>query len=288
MTEMNDRVVMPYRQPTGDLWELFRAQSHMSKWHNYFAVYERELDPWRECQPKVLEIGVRHGGSLALWRDYFGEGATIVGVDIDPACAQYDRGDEGIHVHIGDQGDREFMRNVATMMGPFDIVIDDGSHMTSHQIATLATVYPTMAENGVYIIEDVHSNVWDNFVNTESTLLDISKQMIDEAYEPYAPRDKSMVTFGDFAVGGAVQRDGVVTSWFAANTFAIRHYDSMVVFERGLRSAPVNEDKDLVVLTVIEGGAGHVAKKSDLVDYMPKPPAVPKGGEHNEQGQPGE
>ena len=158
-------------------------------------------------------------------------------------------------------------------MGPFDIVIDDGSHVTSHQIGTFATVYPTIAVNGVYIVEDLHSNVWDDFVNTESTLLDISKQMIDEIYEPYAPRTGDQVSFSDYYVDGPVYRDGVVTSWFAANTFAIRHYDSMVVFERGLRSAPVNEDKDMVILTVIEGGAGAV----------PEAPPVPKGGEHENE-----
>ena len=49
--------------------------------NGYLPRYDRQLALWVDQAPVLLEIGVRSGGSLRLWRDYFPRG-TIVGVDI--------------------------------------------------------------------------------------------------------------------------------------------------------------------------------------------------------------
>lgn len=57
------------------------------KWHHYLPIYERYFAPYKSLKPRFLEIGVSKGGSLSLWREYFGPDAVIFGIDIDPSCA---------------------------------------------------------------------------------------------------------------------------------------------------------------------------------------------------------
>src|SRR5690606_38439568 len=58
------------------------------KWVHYLNLYERYLSQFRDREPVVLEIGVSDGGSLEIWREFFGPTATICGIDVNPHCAQ--------------------------------------------------------------------------------------------------------------------------------------------------------------------------------------------------------
>ena len=92
-------------------------------------------------RPIVLEIGVCAGGSLWMWREYFPT-SEITGIDIDPMCTQFEG--EGVNVCIGDQTDSEFLREVGTKYGPFDVVIDDGGHAGFQVVTSLeAAVVPS-------------------------------------------------------------------------------------------------------------------------------------------------
>lgn len=102
--------------------------------------------------PKVLEIGVSHGGSLQLWKEYFGPGARITGFDIDPRCRDFV--EPQIEVYTVDQSDSRELARLSQILGPFDIVIDDGSHVLEHQEGSFTTLWPNT--EGVYLIEDCH------------------------------------------------------------------------------------------------------------------------------------
>ena len=128
------------------------------KWHHYFAIYERFFAPFRGRPVQLLEIGVQRGGSMQMWRSYFGPSARIVGIDIDPACAAF--ADEGSQVFIGDQADADFLRHVLAQTGTPDLVIDDGGHTASQQIVAFETVYPQLKCPGVYLVEDTHTAFW--------------------------------------------------------------------------------------------------------------------------------
>ena len=101
----------------------------------------------------ILEIGVRRGGSLDVWKKYFGSDSTIVGIDIDPSCQRMQS--HGFHIHIGDQSDESFLEKVIGDYKEFDVVIDDGSHIGSHMIKSFEYIYPKMSANGIYVVEDV-------------------------------------------------------------------------------------------------------------------------------------
>lgn len=115
------------------------------------------VDPLRKCKNLVvLEIGVYSGGSLEMWRDYFGSEATIYGVDIEAACRTYES--PGTHILIGDQADPSFWRRVLAdgTLPPPDIVIDDGGHTPEQQRVTMEELLPRMRPGGVYLCEDIH------------------------------------------------------------------------------------------------------------------------------------
>ena len=122
------------------------------KWRQYFDAYERHLAKFVGRAPRLVEIGVYSGGSLGMWRDYFGEGAQVIGVDIEGACRAYEA--TGIEIVIGDQGSPEFWAAFTRDHRPLDIVIDDGGHEPGQQIATLEALLPHLREGGVYICED--------------------------------------------------------------------------------------------------------------------------------------
>jgi hypothetical protein len=118
----------------------------IDKWAHYFPIYERHFARYVNCGPRVLEIGIDHGGSLQMWKQYFGRDAEIVGVDVDPRCKEYE--EDRIEIHIADQCK-------LPDLGMFDIIIDDGSHICAHQSITFRNLWPKTG--GVYLIEDCHN-----------------------------------------------------------------------------------------------------------------------------------
>ncbi len=131
------------------LFDMFESHGgrQVDKWRHYFDIYEKHFERFRGKSPRVLELGVDHGGSLQLWKRYFGHGAEIIGVDIDPE-AMFE--ESQITTVCTDQTDPTIAAS-----GPFDIVIDDGSHNPEHQVASFDILWPRCT--GVYLIEDCHS-----------------------------------------------------------------------------------------------------------------------------------
>lgn len=89
-----------------------------------------------------------------MWREFFGDGCEIYGIDIEDACRVYRR--DGVEIHIGDQEDREFWRALWDEIPPVDIVIDDGGHKARQQIVTLEETLPHIRPGGVFVCEDIH------------------------------------------------------------------------------------------------------------------------------------
>lgn len=131
------------------LFDMFESHSgrQIDKWEHYFPIYEKHFARFRGKSPRVLELGVDHGGSLQLWKRYFGHGAEIIGVDIDPTT---EFSEPQIKTYVIDQ-----VSPIIADFGPFDIVIDDGSHQAEHQVLSFEYLWPRCT--GVYLIEDCHS-----------------------------------------------------------------------------------------------------------------------------------
>lgn len=126
-----------------------------SQFHNYLNFYESFMAPMREEPITLLEVGVFRGASLHMWRDYF-PNAKIVGVDIEPTAKRFES--ERVHVELADQSNLQHLAELSVKHGPFDIVIEDGSHMWEHQITSLRALFPFVKNGGYYVVEDLQTN----------------------------------------------------------------------------------------------------------------------------------
>merc|ERR1712037_640562 len=92
-----------------------------------------------------------------MWRSYFGRRLVLHGLDINPSCQFLQDRANKVFIHIGSQGNRTFLRDLAERLGPLDIVLDDASHESAHMRNAFEALYPKLSPNGVYIVEDVGS-----------------------------------------------------------------------------------------------------------------------------------
>lgn len=126
------------------------------KWLHYFDIYHRHCARFVGKEVHILEIGVLQGGSLDMWKAYFGPRCRVYGVDIDPQCKRFE--DERTTIFIGDQADPRFWENFRKAVPHLDIVIDDGGHRPRQQIATFEGTMPLLRPGGLYICEDTHNS----------------------------------------------------------------------------------------------------------------------------------
>lgn len=124
--------------------------------HNFLHLYEKHLLSSRDSPITLLEIGIHKGGSIRMWREYF-SAARIIGVDINPTCVALPNL-VGIETHVVDQSNVFDLMDLGRRCGPFDVIVDDGSHWWDHQIATLQVLFPMLNPGGIYILEDLDTS----------------------------------------------------------------------------------------------------------------------------------
>lgn len=127
------------------------------KWTQYFDAYHRHLQKFIGREVCVVEIGIYSGGSLGMWREYFGPRCHVHGIDIEESCRSY--AGDGVTIHIGDQADRSFWARFREQVPRVDVVIDDGGHTPEQQIVTLEETLEHIRPGGVHICEDVHGHL---------------------------------------------------------------------------------------------------------------------------------
>ena len=199
------------------LWSDFLTNDArlIHKWKHYFPIYERHFQHWVNRPLTFFEIGCGFGGSLQMWKRYFGPHVTVVGIDILPRCKEYE--EDQIAVRIGPQQDVSFLQSVIGEFGTPEIVLDDGSHMMNDLVTTFGFLYPKVAKNGVYMVEDVHTAYWDEYeggLRKPTTFIELCKNLIDELNADHS-------------------RNALQPTEFTQTTLSMHFYDSVVVFEKG-------------------------------------------------------
>lgn len=223
--------------PESDLTAIFESTEDVTKWAQYLPVYEAALAPFRDRPIRMLEIGVARGGSLRMWRRYLHPESTLVGLDIDPACRRFDAPQQGVHVRIGAQQDTGFLRGVVSEFGPFDVILDDGSHMTSHMVESFRYLFPNaLAAGGVYIVEDLHSNYWTAQRDSDLSFVDFAGWLVDAMHAHY----QLAAGEPDFRVGHPRRRQAFAVPLATVLLESVEFHDSIAVIRRadGRRELP--------------------------------------------------
>jgi hypothetical protein len=193
---------------------LNNAGKRLHKWTHYFDIYEKHLERFRGQSPVIIEIGVFGGGSLEMWREYFGPGCRVIGVDIKPECKAHEG--DGIEVFIGSQDDPDLLNSILSRYPEVDIVLDDGSHRMNHMIASFEFLYERLDPNGVYIVEDTltcYDKRYGGGLKRKGSFMEFVKDKLDELH--------------------AVHTNGALpVTPFTRSTDSVSCYDSVVVFER--------------------------------------------------------
>ncbi len=166
----------------------------------------------------LLEIGVGFGGSLQMWKSYFGKKARIIGIDIEPICKSVE--EKQIEVYIGSESDKTFLKDLKNKIPLLDILIDDGGHFMDQQITGFEEMFGHIKENGVYLIEDLCTSYWDEFnggYKKPGTFIEYSKNFIDNLNANHS-------------------REGhLIVNEFTKSVNSIHYYDNVLVIEKGRR-----------------------------------------------------
>ena len=212
--------------------------NRVDKWEHYLGMYQSELAPFidRGSPVRLLEIGVRNGGSLELWSKFLPPGSIVRGIDIDERIEGLTFESSNIAAMVGDATDRS---HIERLFGndTFDIIIDDGSHCSSDVISSFRWLYEHLSPGGKYVIEDLHCSYRPSYkggyrVNHSS--VEWLKHLIDALNADHIP-----------AIDRIPAEDKEIMAAFRTSVARVTFYDSVAVVEK-LRTEKVRPYRRLI------------------------------------------
>ena len=145
---------------------------------SYFPAYVELFGHLVDKKCTFIETGILDGGSLFMWRNWLGENARIVGVDLNPEALKWK--DEGFEIFIGDQADPAFWNATYSSIGNFDAILDDGGHQSFQQIITTLESIRACNSSCVVVVEDTATSFMKDFSSHgEKSFLEYSKLTTD-------------------------------------------------------------------------------------------------------------
>ena len=203
-------------------YEAFTFSPEPSYKHTtYFQAYDVLLGKYCGQEVTIVEIGILNGGSLFMWREFFGPQARIIGIDLNPEAKKWE--EFGFEIFTGSQQDPVFWNEFCQQVGKVDIVIDDGGHTYPQQIITSECVLDNINDGGVLIVEDTHTSYMNGFGDKKMSFLNYVIQFIHKINSRFIKFDK-------------LQKDQRV--------FSIQIFESIVAFnvnreKSSLKSEPI-------------------------------------------------
>ncbi len=152
------------------------------KWTSYLAVYDELLKAYRTQAISLLEIGVQNGGSLETWSRYFSQAKVLIGCDINERCRQLEYDDKRVKVVVGDANQLATHQEIVSISNEFDIIIDDGSHISKDILNSFCLYFPLLRPGGLYVIEDTHTlykQAWGGGILNDNSAYQFFKKIID-------------------------------------------------------------------------------------------------------------
>ena len=141
----------------------YQSKKRSLKWEKYFPIYENLLSKYKNKKITFVEIGILNGGSLEIWKKYFGYESRIIGIDKNPNCKKFEN--DNCEIYVGSQSDPKFWKDFYKSVGKVDIILDDGGHTNDQQIITLLESLECINDGGIHIVEDVHTSYLKRYGN---------------------------------------------------------------------------------------------------------------------------
>lgn len=138
------------------------------KWETYLSSYDNLFYDFKNKHLNLLEVGVRNGGSLETWAEYFKNAKNIIGCDIDPRCKNLTYDDERVKVIVEDIKSKNTYEKINSYCDTLDIIIDDGSHNSIDILETFVNYFPMLNPGGVFVVEDTHTLYWKEWNNEKN------------------------------------------------------------------------------------------------------------------------
>ena len=227
------------------LFQIYKNLKHVSlKCDTYFQAYEEIFNKYVGKKITFVEVGVLHGGSLFMWREYFGKEARIIGIDLHPKAKELEK--YGFEIYIGSQSDKSFWKGFFAKVGKIDILLDDGGHGNDQQIITLTESIHNTNDDGIIAIEDVHTNYMKRFGNpSKHSFVNYSKYLINFVNSRF-PDTK------------------IKKNDFKNKIYSVSFYESIVAIK-------INSKKSIET-TVLKNNENEIFKVADLrtADHFPK------------------
>lgn len=157
----------------------YKSENRSIKWEKYFPIYEKIFSKYKNKKITFVEIGILDGGSLEIWKKYFGPDSRIIGIDNNPACKKFEN--ENCEIYIGSQSDKNFWSKFYQKIGKVDIVLDDGGHTNEQQIISLIESVKNINDGGIHVVEDTHSSYQKHYGNPyKYSFINFCKKTIDD------------------------------------------------------------------------------------------------------------
>jgi hypothetical protein len=147
---------------------------------HFLKIYENYFSSLKNKKINILEIGVYEGKSLMIWKSYF-PNANIVGIDIQ----SYNFKIERIETFVGDQTDLKFLSGLLKKYRNFDVIIDDGSHISKDIIKSFTFLFDFLVDGGLYVVEDLQTSYFPRYggsrinLKKNNTSINFFKSLID-------------------------------------------------------------------------------------------------------------
>jgi len=169
-----------YYKKTNSFKSFIKSKYYCSKHTNYFKIYDDLFSSYKNKKMTFVDIGVFSGGSLFMWKNFFGKKAKIIGVELNPIAKQFEK--HGFKIFIGDQSSENFWKKFFKKVGKVDIVLDDGGHTNYQQIITTNSCVPNIKDGGLMVTEDIHASyIKKKFYNpSRYSFVNYNKKIIDD------------------------------------------------------------------------------------------------------------
>lgn len=144
--------------------------------HPYTLFYEGLFKNKKDETLKIAELGILHGASLLMWKEYFAN-AEIYGFDYDNNLInnfkQNFNNDRVTLSNIDVTNKDSIVKAFSELNILYDIIIEDTTHQFEDQIKVIENTYQYLKPGGILIIEDIFKSYNENdYINRLTPILE--------------------------------------------------------------------------------------------------------------------